>query len=69
MGKVETHSNGLPFDKTQIRLLKSNLEKSDFVSLGDTLQKTGATKNTINYFTSLVIGDFLTHSERRGLVD
>ena len=63
MGKVETHSNGLPFDKTQIRLIKSNLEKSDFFSLGDTLQKTGATKNTINYFTSLVIGDFLTHSE------
>lgn len=63
MGKVETHSNGLPFDKTQIRLIKSNLEKSDFFSLGDTLQKTGATKNTINYFTSLVIGDFLTNSE------
>lgn len=54
---------GLPMPESSLEDLKAKLEKEDFLSLGKALQKLEASQNTIQYFTCLVIGNFLATPE------
>jgi len=54
---------GLPLSESSLEDLKAKLEKEDFLSFGRALQKLEASQNTIQYFTCLVIGNFLATPE------